>query len=522
MPSLTDNSDRHVVIARRPEHYLSFPDICRTPGGRLVVAYREADRHVARRSKLLLKTSDDRGKSWSAPQILNARCGHCPRISLLSDGQLVVIDDASSSLYWSLDEGRSWTQSLFDRLQHGIPDRIIELDAERFLTTAHCHRGTFPHPVTRQPTSEQMTYLSEDRGTSWKPLSVLAYDRNLVLCEASITRLPDGRLLALLRENTRVFEPMYMCLSDDDGNTWSLPAPVPMIGHRPCVGMTRSGKILVTYRNVAPDAGTAAWLGDFEELDDFKVHGLSLGNEAVVTEEGLLIEHSGEGNSGTYYALRPLTDPQRVVALLEAEVQVERADRNACGIYLGTCWRIFPDCIRPEVEDAEAIPLTPGKPHRLRLEYAEGKCALLVDGEHRATVAAKADSAEARPVLFGNAVTRDGKIPGPDSLFADNGGRVLWKALRLQIEEPGYGRTYKWSWCPQDGLPDAYARTRVLELKNDRFASMGDFGYSGWIELDDGEFLCAHHHGGGAEPGYRYGATAYVVGTRFYETDFEV
>jgi hypothetical protein len=76
------------------------------------------------------------------------------------------------------------------------------------------------------------------------------------------------------------------------------------------------------------------------------------------------------------------------------------------------------------------------------------------------------------------------------------------------------------SWNPQSGLPDEYAKKRILELKNDRFASRGDYGYSGWIQFPEGEFLCAYHHGGGTQPGYQRGATAYILCTRFYDTDF--
>ena len=509
--TLTHSADRHVIIDRRQEHYLSFPDVGLTESGRSIVVYREADKHVAKRSKLLLKSSDDHGKSWSDPLILNASRGHCPRISRLPDNQMVIIDDASASLYWSMDTGRTWAIQPASGIQHGIQDRILELDTETFLTTGHKHRGTFPHPVTAQPASEQMVYVSENRGVVWKPLSVLAYDKNLVLCEASVTPLPDGRLLALLRENSSVYEPMYKCFSDDKGNTWSDPEPTPMIGHRPCVGVTQSGKILATYRNVAPNGGTVAWLGTLDELDDFKVHGLSPSKDnPILTDAGLIIENESGKDDCVFYALRPLTDPARARASLEAEVQVFHAQDNACGIHFGVWWRIFSDHIMPDVENMEAVTLERGKLNRLRLEYENWQCSLFVNDEKKLSCAIDPKKANAaRRITFGNVSDRE-----------KNGGRSLWKLLRLRIEEPRYGRSYQWNWNPQSGLPDEYARTRVLELKNDRFASRGDFGYSGWIQFPDGEFLCVYHHGGATEPGYQRGATAYVVGTRFCESDF--
>ena len=67
---------------------------------------------------------------------------------------------------------------------------------------------------------------------------------------------------------------MYAVLSEDGGATWTLPRPTPLIGHRPTLGLTRAGNLLVTYRNVGPDPGTAAWSGSVEELlTDFTVAG---------------------------------------------------------------------------------------------------------------------------------------------------------------------------------------------------------------------------------------------------------
>ena len=65
--SLSDRADRHVAIAQTDEDYISFPDVCVTPGGRLICVYRVADKHVATRSRLEIKTSDDRGRDLVAP-----------------------------------------------------------------------------------------------------------------------------------------------------------------------------------------------------------------------------------------------------------------------------------------------------------------------------------------------------------------------------------------------------------------------------------------------------------------------
>ena len=330
MPSLSEDVSRHVVIDKREGHYLCFPDICRDAAGRLIVVYREADQHVARRSKLLARTSDDQGATWSDPVILHPTGGHCPRISVLNGNQICIIEDNPHCLYWSMDGLRTWNRHPYEGMfQHGIPDRIIELDTETFLTTAHWHRGIASRPSLGQPYIEQMIFRSDNRGRTFRPIAPVAITPQLALCECSMTLLPDGRLLALSRENSRVFEPMYASISEDKGQTWSEPIATPLIGHRPCMGLTRSGRLLVSYRNVAPDKGTVAWLGSPEKLLEtgFLVHGLvTPGCNVADSPEGLHVRCEDSGS--LLYCLRPLSDPAHAVAHLEADVQCVEGEKE--------------------------------------------------------------------------------------------------------------------------------------------------------------------------------------------------
>jgi hypothetical protein len=147
----------------------------------------------------------------------------------------------------------------------------------------------------------------------------------------------------------------------------------------------------------------------------------------------------------------------------------------------------------------------------VRITYEPGLCRLFVDGEPCGEYPVDPLDGDTRPIIVG-AVSRT----------VDNGCEVLWRRMSLSIREPGFGREYSWRWDHTQGLPDAFINSRVLELKNDRLASPVDFGYSGWAELADGEFLCAYHHGGGDEPGYVPGESAHIMGTRFFENDFGV
>lgn len=510
MPTLTDKADRHTVIDRRDGEYLCFPDVVFSDG-RLVVAYNEAEQHVTpKKRKLLVRHSQDGGNTWSDTIHVDVNRSHCPRINRLADGKLHMIS-SSNFQHFSEDNGETWDTRRMKGLPHDMVDRLILIDDE-WLTTGHLHRGTYPQPSIRQAPTEQMVYRSDNQGDDWLALSVTSRERNLVLCEASMVRLPDGRLLSLMRENSFVYEPMYVCLSEDEGGTWSDPIPTPLIGHRPTVGMTSTGKLLVTYRNVGPDGSTCAWLGSLEELlSDFQVQGRHPNSaNPTLTSEGLHIKNEAGTESVVRYALRPLTDPRSATATLQAEVRVDEAGENGCGIRLGVWWRIYPDRIVPEGENMEAVPIEAGRFNSLQLKYGSGEVTLSVNGESRAMVKVESDHADTRPILFG--------APYP---FEDNHVDATWKRVSLTTDEPHLLRHYDWSWTHEGGLPDQWALDNLLELKNDRNAVAPDFGYSGWTELPDGTFFCAYHHGGGDEPGYDPLFSSHILGTRFSSEDFK-
>lgn len=528
MPSLDAAQSRHVVIDRRSGQYLCFPDVCLADDGSLVCVYNEFDRHVGTRRRLLIRRSGDQGRTWGAPASpLDAHGvqSHCPRISRLADGSLGIIDDAAPSLLHSRDNGLSWTRREAVGIGHGLLDHLRELGDGRLFTAGHAHLGTEPLPKIRQAPTEQVCYHSRDRGGAWQRLAIIAREDCLVLCEASVIGLPgpgvggQPRLLALMRENSFVGEPMYFCISEDGGASWSAPAPTPLVGHRPTLGWTRSGRLLVTYRDVGPDLGTKAWLGGLDELcSDFCVHGLHPAPGSVaLTPEGLRVSSAAGPDEAVRYLLRPLTDAACAHADFEAEVLVRAADEQGCGIRLGVWWRLFPDCIVPDADGAGAVAWEPGKPHRVRIVHEPGLCRLFVDGEPRGEYPVDPLDGNTRPILIGATSRKE-----------NNACEALWRSVRLDIREPqpggapGQERKYSWRWDHTQGLPDAFVDSRVLELKNDRDAAPGDFGYSGWAELAAGEFYCVHHHAASREPEYLEGYSAHVLGTRFFEHDFGV
>ena len=285
MNSISENQSRHRIVDRKEGRYLSFPDICELGAGKILIAYRSADKHVASESRLICKISDDKGKTWSERMLPNPKGGHCPRITYFADGILCIYDDGSQGVYWSKDEGKTWEKSslksMYENqfLHFGIADKVFELEGSLF-SAIHINMGmrkveitesghtinSLKYPTTGQVIKSSLMIRSDDCGRSWYPYSLIACERDIVLCETSICKLQDGSLLAVHRENTSsiTYESMYKTISTDNGVSWSRPKPIPIIGHRPTVGITRSGKILITYRNVAPQRGTLCLDGRFE------------------------------------------------------------------------------------------------------------------------------------------------------------------------------------------------------------------------------------------------------------------
>lgn len=529
MPSLRHDAARHTVVVRKRGQYRCFPDVCLTQDGALLAVHRKAEQHVAQKPPSLhLSRSLDGGVTWSAPTLLRRQHGHCPRLAVLEDGVVVCIDDGPGVVYKSADHGHSWNRIDCPTIAHGLTDRVLPLAHDRWLTAAHIHRGASRHPAIGQAPVEQMLYVSQDQGLSWLPWSVIANDLHLVLCEASMTRLADGSLFVLLRENSFVGEPMYTVQSFDGGQSWTSPQPTPLIGHRPTMAWTQSGKLLVTYRNLGPEAGTAAFLGTPEELGarpshfapaspeaDFRVHSRTssgyqeFGDVSLhLFNDGMLFDNSVGAEGRIVFSLRPITDPSTASATLEAWVRVfDSEQRHAC-MRLGVWWMLSATSIKPAIRGARPLSLSPDQINHIRLEYVPGQVTCYVNNRKKRSYALPMDKQSLRPILFGSG-HRSRRL----------NGRSLWTRVRLETEEPRYMRKYLWDWSPSKGLPDAWMRRRVLELLPAYGASFADFGYSGWAEPAPGEFCCVHHHADGREQGYAPGKRSWIVASRFREAD---
>ena len=263
----SSRSLRHVTIARNDGLYEAFPDVCLLPSGKLLCLYRESDVHVASTSRTVLTESDDRGHTWTnfrtfdLPRTFaeHRSVWNAPRIGLLPDGRLVANFDAflfpdeadswnwpqsrtcnQTFLWFSEDQGRTWSDPQLTEVQGICPDQVRVLGDDHWLMASSQWSIRFPGAFRVHAAH------SFDGGRTW-PLSALVAEQDgLQHDEPAVVRLPDRRLLCVMRENVHTTRPSHYVLSEDEGRTWSTPRPTPFYADRPAAGLLHSGRLLVT------------------------------------------------------------------------------------------------------------------------------------------------------------------------------------------------------------------------------------------------------------------------------------
>src|SRR5207302_205517 len=114
---------------------------------------------------------------------------------------------------------------------------------------------------------------------TWRSPITVAKDPLHHFNEGAYVPLTDGTLVCVMRDNNRQNYPSQVVFSFDAGETWTEPAEAPFFGDRPFAGQLTDGRLLVTYRNVAGNAGTYAWLGEVTRDLGYRCAALHLGPE---------------------------------------------------------------------------------------------------------------------------------------------------------------------------------------------------------------------------------------------------
>ena len=276
---LADESERQVLVDRRPEQYLGHVTTVLLEDNRTMYATYPIGHG---KGQILLKRSDDGGLTWSErlPVPDNwSTSKEVPTIHRVVDKQGVKRLILFSGLYpirmaVSEDDGATWspleaigdfggvvTMSCLDRLKNGDYMALFHDDG-RFLR----NKG-----LTERPFKVYKT-ISSDGGLSWSQPEAIAQHEEADLCEPGWIRSPDGdRIAVLLRENSRRFN-SFVIFSDDEGESWTEPAELPatLTGDRHVGKYAPDGRLFITFRDEAKSspwmADWVAWVGTFDDI----------------------------------------------------------------------------------------------------------------------------------------------------------------------------------------------------------------------------------------------------------------
>jgi len=183
----------------------------------------------------------------------------------LRDGRLVVIVDklfaseGSASpepcrnyLFFSDDEGVTWSEPVDTPAFGTVPDKLLELADGRWILASHYKDAAFGYLVQR-------LWYSDDQGGTWHGPVIVGRQEGLNLCEVSILPV-GGTLVAFHRENSGNGWDCYKTISTDRGESWSAPIGFPLPGcHRPVAGHLQDGRILITHRFMQGGKGWPGW-----------------------------------------------------------------------------------------------------------------------------------------------------------------------------------------------------------------------------------------------------------------------
>jgi sialidase-1 len=514
-----------VTICKKEGRYVSFPDVVKFPEGKLLCVFRDADIHyppTAAETELLLVDSFDGGLTWGNERVFSHYprdhdkwAWHCARLSLLSDGRVALLCDLAGPGYGepvvhlslSEDEGLTWSTPIDTGIVGIVPDRLIEFSPTEWGVSVHWAR---PEDRDKQLPFSQRLYATEDAGRTWALRGIVGEDDYRAFCEASIIKHPDGRLIAYMRENSFLHQPTYVSFSNDKGRTWSPPDYHPTFGHRHSAGLLDRETLLLTYRNVVGNPGLQAWVGGVSEVG-YQVGGKDLSHLSLSQgEDGLRVLIQDVKRDGVEWPLFPLVSWEGSFHL-QAVVRRVWGDKNTCVLRGAGVLRLLEKGISLSVrkggdsaceEELRYFDIDTSIFHRYELRYELRKLSLLVDG----VLCFSSELPETklyweRKVAFGNLLDD----PPNEVSFSRHEGESIWQEVSFSCHQP-VGEAVDWSWTSSTGkLPNAYEKSRTLQIDDEQSMVWAESGYSGWVHLTGSTFYCVDYRRGTEEKPYVVG-----------------
>ena len=500
--------------------------------GSLVACYRLADGHTLLTSYIVVCRSVDGGRTWHDHRVVahadvwvEHRLWVAPQMSVLKDGRLAIVCDLGERLsgenmpmlsdwqkpnrgmenyiFWSSDNGRTWTEKRRIDGVGGEPGYIVELSngvlaytrtesaVTRLLKNPPLPWGNIYYRNT--------AVFSDDGGRTWARTATVTNDPFQGDAEVGMAEIAPGTILAATRiglGNGRFGNPSRLITSHDYGRTWDRGVLAPFYAQRPHLGRLQSGRLLVTYRNVWGTPGNRAVVFDPDERPGFQPSSWIVDESRCSLENGALVLRTGEGKrEAVDFSLYPAQDDQSEVTIT-ATLRVGQADLEGCAISAG-CWvRFLPDriCLSERPEAGFAFDTRDW--HTYRILRGNGRIAIEVDGTRM--LDEPMGELWVREVHFGN---RAGALKGGGG-YAHNHSVTFWRSISARVSN-ALDYSLNWSWDPSKGYPDQFRRDRVVVLD---YSYPADCGYSSWTQMPDGRIVILDYTNGGNLESFSWGA----------------
>lgn len=510
--------------------YYSQAGVATTPTG-YVAMYRKSDFHQANTTDIVVAYSKD-GKTWSGHHSISHAdvwneqgAWVAPQFSQLKDGRLVILSDfgqrnsgqdwpmlsdwqkknrgMSNHLFWSDDDGKTWTG----------PQKIDDVGGEPGYIT-EMGNGTFIYTRTISGVSDKLwnpaqpwgniyykneSVRSSDGGKTWEKSVTLADSPFHGDCEVGTVEYTPGKLLAITRighGGGQYVQPSRFVYSSNGGESWEEPILAPIYGQRVIVHRLQSGKLLAVYRNRWGTPGTFAFLFDANEKFEYQPATFIFEeNRCKLSDDILTINTGNNVKEQVTFGFYPAHSPESKVTI-ETELKIDEASINGCNISAG-CWiRFLPDrvCLADRPETGFDIDATQW--HQYVIERSNGKLRITVDGKVKLNAPIK--GLENKLVQVGNRPS--GNF---NSMNIDNSGSsgtqtqsiTHWRNLCVAVDNKD-DYDIDWKWNASKGYPDQFRRDRIVAL--DIIAAVPSHsGYAGFVQHPDGTIVIADYTVGG-------------------------
>ncbi len=260
---LLENSYETVVV----EGQGYFPVIIATPTNEVLVVLRGGAPHIGVGGRLDLVRSSDAGATWSKPRVIvdSKKDDRNPSLGRAANGTLVLAyhwqagydDDGKwnpgpykqdTKITRSNDNGETWEQPVLlnIEIQRGNSPFGKMFNDTKDVLYMPIYGAKNPEPGVRIPFDTTYTFLisSTDNGKTWGETIEVAKGVN----EADYLILPNGEWLCAARSQKKGEQAIYLCRSNDHGQSWSKPIQVTEAReHPPDFVMLSDGAILLIF-----------------------------------------------------------------------------------------------------------------------------------------------------------------------------------------------------------------------------------------------------------------------------------